>query len=129
MVYTYDYNSIEYEPAMPVVELRLGRAFTTPYLELMAIVDSGADATIVPVRYLRQLQARRGRRNWMRGTIGEREIVYMYPVALQLGPLSLGRVEVVGNVTNNEVIVGRDVLNQLEITLNGLSYTVLIAGL
>lgn len=32
MVYTYDY-SVECEPAMPVVELRLSRAFTTPTLE------------------------------------------------------------------------------------------------
>lgn len=128
MVYTFDY-SLDYEPAMPVVDFRLGRAFTPPTLDLVAIVDSGADASIVPVRYLQQIEARRGRRNWMRGTTGKREIVYMYPVSLQQGTLSLGRIEVVGNVNNNEVIIGRDVLNQLEVTLNGPSYTVLITEL
>ena len=53
----------------------------------------------------------------------------MYPVSLQLGTLLLGRIEVVVNVNNNEVIIGRDVLNQLEVTLNGPSYTVLITEL
>jgi hypothetical protein len=36
-------------PAMPAVEVRIARAQTSPFLPLQAIIDSGADASIVPL--------------------------------------------------------------------------------
>lgn len=61
VVFTYDYDTT-YQPPMPMVELKVGPALQEASLELAALVDSGADATIVPLRYLRQLQARRSRK-------------------------------------------------------------------
>ena len=51
MLYTFEYDLL-FVPAMPVVEIQLGRAQTEPTLVVRAIVDSGADATIS-----KQLQA------------------------------------------------------------------------
>lgn len=70
-IYTYDYDS-NYDPAMPVVDIEIGRALAKTTLALTALVDSGADATMVPMNYLRQIQSRRSRKKWMRGAAGGR---------------------------------------------------------
>jgi hypothetical protein len=84
MVYTYNY-SMHYVPSIPVVEPLLGRAKANPLLRLTALVDSGADATIIPARYLKQVRARKSRQAWMRGMSGQRASVDLYRVSLQLG--------------------------------------------
>jgi hypothetical protein len=117
-VYTYQYE-VNYDPAMPVVEIHIGRAMADVSLLLTAVVDSGADATIIPLNYLHQIQARRSRKSWMRGVTGGRMLVDLFSISLQLGPLVQTHLEVVSDVQNNEAILGRDVLNHLVVTLNG----------
>ena len=46
-IYTYDYDN-DYNPAMPVVDIEIGRAMDAASLALKAVVDSDADATIIP---------------------------------------------------------------------------------
>jgi len=121
VVYTYDYDTT-FQPPMPIVELKVGPALQETTLELAALVDSGADATMVPLRYLRQLQARRSRKAWMRGTTGERVLIDLYHVSIQLGPYRQSLLEVVGVDNEDEVIVGRDILNHLTVTLDGPAY-------
>jgi len=125
MPYTYEYDA-DYNPAMPMVELLVGRALAAADLALAAIVDSGADATIIPMTYLRQIRARKGGQAWMRGTVGERVQVDLFQISLTLGDYRQGRIEVVGGADQDEVILGRDVLNHLEVTLNGPAHTVVV---
>jgi predicted aspartyl protease len=86
---------------------------------LTVVVDSGADAIMIPVRYLQQIRARRGRTKWMRGTTGGRVLVSLYPISLKLGSFVQAHLEVVGDTTNEEPILGRDILNHLSVNLNG----------
>lgn len=76
--------------------------------------------------YLRQIRARRSRKMWMRGVAGGRILVDLYPISLRLVPFSQAHLEVVGS-EDNEVIIGRDVLNDLLVTLNGPGHSVQIA--
>jgi hypothetical protein len=43
---------------------------------------------------------------------------------MKVGSYRQGRLEVVGDTLNNEVIIGRDALNHLIVTLNGLAHIV-----
>jgi hypothetical protein len=122
-IYTYDYDN-DYNPAMPVVDIEIGRAMDAASLALKAVVDSGADATIIPVHSLQEIRARRSRKMWLRGSAGGRVLVDLYQVSLQLGPFAQMFLEVVGSTQNDEVIVGRDVLNHLTVTLNGPAHSV-----
>lgn len=122
-IYTYQYDA-EYDPTMPVIDIEIGRAMVEVSLPLKALIDSGADATMIPIHYLQQIHARRSRKKWMRSTTGGRILVDLYPVSLRLGPVTQTHLEVVGDNQNNEVIVGRDVLNHLIVTLNGPGYSV-----
>ena len=49
--YTHDYDA-GYNPAMPVVEIQLRRSASQPPIYLQAIVDTGSDATMIPLALL-----------------------------------------------------------------------------
>ena len=118
MVYSYNYDS-DYHPSMPMIELSLGLPLSETAIEVRAIVDSGADATMIPARTLQEVGARRSRKALMRGVSGVGTLVDLYAVAVQLGPYRQGFVEVVGVVDSDETIIGRGLLNHLSVTLNG----------
>ncbi len=117
-VYTYEYDTT-YHPSIPMIDLAIGIPLSDPDFELTAIVDSGADATMIPQHYLQQLGARRSRKAIMRGVTGEQNLVDLYVISVRLGPYRQGFLEVVGMMDNDDSIVGRDVLNHLAIVLNG----------
>lgn len=120
MIYTYDYDS-DFTPSMPVVAIQVGRSLTPPTLRLTALIDSGADSVIIPLLYLRQIRARKERTVWMRTVTGERSVVDMYMISLQFGPFAFRERLVVGGLQPMEIIMGRDILNQFIVTLNGLA--------
>lgn len=57
----------------------------------------------------------------MRGVSGIGLSVEVFLVSLQIGPIILKGVRVIGDRHGNELIVGRNVLNQLIVTLDGLA--------
>jgi predicted aspartyl protease len=93
-----------------------------------AILDSGADATIIPIQYLHQVQARKIGRAQLRTTVGAPIQVDLYIVSLSISDFFQRYVEVIADTSNQEIIMGRDVLNQLIVTLNGLAAVVEISA-
>ena len=126
IVHSHEYDS-SYYPAMPVIEIQIRRRANQPALTLSAIVDSGADATMIPLQYLRQLQARKGQTKWLSGISGSRYEVTMYMLAVQIGEQPAQYIDVVGTENGNEVIVGRDLLNTYIVTLNAPGHSVDVA--
>ena len=59
---------------------------------------------------------------WVRDLSEVRFLAPLYAVEIRLGPVVLYGMEVVGRNQTTEVIIGRDVLNQLIVTLNGLAF-------
>lgn len=123
IVHAHEYDS-HYYPSMPVIEIKIRRRASQPALSLKAIVDSGADATMIPLHYLRQLQVRKGQTKWLSGITGGRYEVEMYTVAVQIGEQMAHYIDVVGTERRNEAIVGRDLLNNYIFTLNAPGHTV-----
>ncbi|MEZ4657942.1 MAG: retroviral-like aspartic protease family protein [Caldilineaceae bacterium] len=126
MIYSYEYDT-SFTPSMPVVAIKVGRSLTLPTLMLTALVDSGADSAIIPVTYLRQIGARKEKTVWMRTVTGTRSVIDIYAVSLQLGPFEFRNHFVAGGSQPAEIIIGRDILNQFIITLNGLANVVEIS--
>ena len=114
--FPYDFA---YDPPAPICRVTISSAATDRKIQLQAIVDSGADATIVPTSYLREISARRTFEAMLRSQWGERRVVFLYLVDLQIGPLTQPGVFVVGDNQGDEMILGRDVLNNLIVTLHG----------
>lgn len=114
--YSYDTT---YDPPIPVCDVTLTAPATDRHAELGAIVDTGADGTIVPIRYLRRIGARRAFEANLHSQWGERRTVFLYLVDLTIGELALPGVYVVGDELGDETVLGRNVLSRLRVLLDG----------
>ncbi|MCP4427345.1 MAG: hypothetical protein GY803_22895 [Chloroflexi bacterium] len=119
MTTSYDYDS-SYEPAAPVVPVGLSASGETIVRRrVSALLDSGADATMIPVDELTAAGARYVERRQMRGVVGEPVRVNLFLTAVHIGDHAIHGIRAVGVPAGSEAIIGRDVLNQFELTLNG----------
>ena len=117
-VHSFNYDS-EYEPSAPVVEIMVYKAGqSVSRVVLSALIDSGADATMLPMTVLQTVGARHVETRRMRGVTGVAQMVDLYAVTIELGNQIVPAIWTIATL-DNEVILGRDVLNQLVITLNG----------
>lgn len=120
--------SRDYYPPVPVADITLATVAESLHTgPLSAIVDSGADATIVPMVYLDEIGALPTVEMIMRSQWGERRRVLMYLVDIQIDEIILAGIEVVGDELSDEIIIGRDVLNRLRIILDGPAETTTIS--
>lgn len=116
----FDYNH-DYEPPAPFVKLILHNRKGKSSQPLEAFVDS---ATIVPRAILKGIKATVSRQGTIRSRWGEPRLISLYLVDIQIGDIEIYAVEVVGDPTSQELILGRDVLNQMRVVLNGLGEAV-----
>ena len=126
-VYSYNYSRA-YLPEMPVVEVELSTpGHDEPAITAMALVDSGSDGTMLPVQALTTIGARYVGQARIRSVLGDSQLINLYLVSLRIADHHLNAVQVIANSETEELILGRDVLNQLVVTLNGLASTTEIA--
>lgn len=69
---------VSHDPPIPVCDVTITAAATGRSVAVTAILDTGADATIVPIRFLRQIGARRAFQTGLRSQWGERRTVFLY---------------------------------------------------
>ena len=121
MIDSRDYDSA-YFPTMPVVDLTLENIATgTRGEKITAIVDSGADSCILPIKYLDAIGSESIRKAQMVGVAGIGLQVEVHLLIFHLGAFTVYGVETVADEQNREAIIGRNVLNQLVVTLNGIA--------
>jgi predicted aspartyl protease len=120
MIYTYDYDAgYAFGPAIPVIEFQLRAIGKDQGVTIQALVDSGADVTILPLRYLKKADAAHVGRAKMRWGSHESRNYDVYLAVIDIGPHTVYGVRVLADKQNQEIILGRDVLNQIRVTLNG----------
>jgi len=117
-----------YNPSAPVMTIGIGLPDEeNPRQQVQALIDTGADATMVAKWILTEIGARSVGRKFLRGVTGNRELVGIYLVVIHMPTgISYG-IRAVATDGSNEVILGRDVLNQWRITLDGPGEIVEIA--
>lgn len=120
MAISFEYDLTYPGPAFPIVQVTVvGRNGITA--THTAFLDTGADATVIPLSILRQIDARRLDRAFARNMDGSRYEITLYSVKLTIGSYFIYGIEAIANEKTAEIILGRDALNQLVITLNGLA--------
>lgn len=117
-ILTFDYNRA-YSPAAPFIEIEVGNydADTFP-ITVMAQIDSGADATMLPIAMLESVGARFEETRYARDFTESSYIVDLYSAAVRLAGQTF-YLSVIAQENTDEGIVGRDILNHLVVTLNG----------
>jgi hypothetical protein len=86
---------------------------------LPALIDSGADATLVPIDLLKRIGVGEGEEVTLRSHFGERQSALLFLVPLAIEGTSLVGLYVVGDELTDEIILGRNVLNKLALLLDG----------
>ncbi len=113
--YLFEYSR-EYEPAAPVIYVNIKTRYGTSGA-VPAFLDSGADGTIVPLNILQQIGARYIDKRQLSGITGGPQIVGLDPIQIQIGEETIYGIDAAGY--GEEIILGRDALNQLVLLLNG----------
>lgn len=117
---TIPYNK-RYFPPIPVLPVRFYTSVTDTFAgPFEAIVDTAADASLVPRSILREIGAEETAPGWLRGVTGDRRLVALYFVDIYLDSLSYAGIRVMSDVKGKEIILGRDVLNKIPLFLDGL---------
>ncbi|MCS6843768.1 MAG: retroviral-like aspartic protease family protein [Caldilineales bacterium] len=107
-------------PPAPKLAIRLhAQPDGTSYGPVTAFVDTGADATVVPLKIVRELRAGTVSLKTVRGYTGGRRAVRTYLVDVEVGPYLLPGIEILGDAAAEEILLGRDVLNKLRLLLDG----------
>lgn len=117
MKFPYDND---YFPPAPRVDLYLaapGVSFTIGPLK--ALVDTGADATLIPSHVIESLDLQIDNRKYLRSQWGERRRVDVYLLDVGIANFRFPAIEIIADEQSAEAIVGRNVLNRLVLLLNG----------
>jgi predicted aspartyl protease len=107
-----------YQPPAPVVEVLIRAASEATG---QALLDSGADGTMTPITMLRQIRARFARTHKMRGVLGHALVVELYFVEVQIDSHRIPGIKAIAAESTAEIIIGRDVLRHLVVTLDGIA--------
>ena len=111
-------------PAIPVLEIYLSLPTEAPIAgPLTAVVDTGADGTLVPASVLARFKTAETDTAWIRGQWDEHRSALVYMLDVHIGSLRVPAVRVVSDDRGKEVILGRDVLNKLRLLLDGPAQT------
>jgi len=110
----------DYNPPIPVLRVQLGYPEESTRLgPFEVIVDTGADATIVPRSIIDELDAPFVDDAWLSSQWGEQFPVKLFMVDIGFGDFRLPSIYVVADEYSDELILGRNVLNRLRLLLDG----------
>lgn len=115
MSISFSYDQ-DYRPPAPFVEATI---CAENQEAVYALLDSGADATMIPESVLYNINALHLRSQTLRGVTGHPVIVEMYLIEVRIGAYSMPGIQAIAS-RNTDVIIGRDVLQHLIVTLDGI---------
>lgn len=117
MITSFEYDT-SFQPPAPVAPVRIANPAGGDSVLLPMLVDTGSDCTLVPASVVRQLGLPPADFVAVLGVTGGKRRAVMHAAALEFGDLSI-----VARVVSfsHEALLGRDVLNQLLVTLDGLT--------
>jgi predicted aspartyl protease len=107
-------------PQSPVLPVQIAGPEADDWIDVpAALVDTGADATMIPDAFLSQIQAAEWDQARLRSHWGEFRLVYRYEIDMRIGGRTFAGVLVVADDVGDEIILGRDLLNQLRFLYDG----------
>lgn len=119
MQFSYD---MSFRPPAPVVEISLSQPSSqdaTQVVSVRGLIDSGADITVVPQWVINQLKLYPVDEVLVAGYIGEATQAWLYSVAVAIAEFGSRIIRVVGSPNSPTILIGRDVINEWTLLLDG----------
>lgn len=117
MRFSYDRTFIPPFPRLPVALSLPENGLRSPTLS--GLVDTGADATLIPTQQLRELNAEEIYTTRLRSHWGEPRTVSVCLVGLEVAGHNLPGLEVIADDLATDILLGRNALNRLILLLDG----------
>jgi predicted aspartyl protease len=112
--------STDYNPPLPILQVTFGHGDGPPSVgPHEAVIDTGADATIVPEAIAQQLKAIPLNAGQLETQWGDIHPVTIYLLDIRINDQLLPNIVVAGDSEANEIVLGRNVLNKLALFLDG----------
>ena len=126
-VFAYDFDTVRFFPPGPVIDVHVSAPDTPENSQTLSIlIDTGADASILPINVLQQIQAPLTRMATIRGIHDIGRPTSLYHVAMRIGDYTLDQIEVASTTQPSQVVIGRDVLTYMVVTFDGPAGATLI---
>ena len=107
-------------PPVPVLEVLLSAPAMDDWQgPLTAIIDSGADISIVPSAILQLLNSQALRPVVLSSQWRDRHNLYIYKVDIRVDGVIFPAIDVAGDPRSDDILLGRNVLNRLDMRLEG----------
>jgi len=117
--YSFPYRE-DTDPATPVLEIGISLLQQQEATaQLTAFIDSGADITLLPLETLEAIGAKPIDKVRIRGILGFSQPTNLYLLCLYIWSHLLPAIQVAAIHSHADCLLGRNVLNRLEIILNG----------
>ena len=111
-----------YDPSAPFISITVdGYASNRSPVTVLAFADSGADGTMLPNDILMAVGAEYEDTVLLRGTAGGIQRLDRYTVRIRTGEDTIYSISASATANGSERLLGRDILNQLVVTLNGIA--------
>lgn len=112
-------------PPGPALEVRLLHPVSGKRSSYQhAVLDTGSDTTVVPTSLLFSLDVKSFRQQRVLGLWGGEAMVALYYVNFEINGRLFTKIEVVGSDSEPEILIGRNLSNQLRLLLDGPAETV-----
>jgi len=110
----------DYFPPFPVLDIEIAIPLETDWIgPFTMFVDSGADVTIIPETFLGDLKLPVERTARIRSQWHSGPTVNIYRADIRIANLIFPWVTIAGDPVGKDAVLGRDILNFLDIRLNG----------
>jgi predicted aspartyl protease len=121
--FKYRYDEQIFNPPAPVIDVSLSLPITQSQLQSvnlksLALLDSGADITVIPEQIVQELQLKYVDEITASGYDGVPKQAFIYSVKLIFNDLGGFIVRVIASNTDH-VLIGRDILNKWSLLLEG----------
>ena len=115
---SYPY-AVQYKPAFPTIPIMLRSLSGETTSTQTALVDTGADGTLMPLELLQSIHADEQYVARVRSHWGEWRAASVFLIDLEIGNQIFPSVEVVADESGSVVLLGRNVINLLTLLLDG----------
>jgi len=116
MEYKYSKN---FNPPAPVIEISVSAPLSKDSISLTALIDSGADITVIPERIIARLKLRRVDSSLASGFSKDVIEASVYSAILSIEGILGPKICRILSWNDDYALIGRDLLNQLITVLDG----------
>jgi len=113
-----DKYDIAYNPPAPIVEVKISKPFSTEFMTLKGKIDSGADKSVIPDGLREVMSLKPGKEMPLKGYDGRTTWKPTYYVTVLLKGFQFDFVDVLSS-ERKEMLIGRDIINNLKLLLDG----------